>query len=125
MVSAAVADDEMKLLVVSENGLGKLTQLDEYRVQGRGGSGILTMQVTDKTGKVVGAEVVEDDDKLLLMTVNGKGIRMKVKGIRVTGRVAQGVKLVDLAAGDQVRSIARIIQSADEGEGEDIVEDGE
>lgn len=116
LVSAAIVRNDASLLVVGENGFGKRTMLDEYRVQGRGGSGILTMNVTPKTGRIVGAEVVEDDDRLLLMTTQGKGIRMKVKDIRMVGRIAQGVKLIDLAAGDQVRSIARIVQSADDGE---------
>lgn len=116
VVTAAVVDEEASLLVVSANGYGKRTKLDEYRVQGRGGSGILTMDVTDKTGVIVGAEVVENDDRLLVMTLNGKGIRIRVKEIRTTGRVAQGVKLIDLGAGDSVRSIARIIQGADDGD---------
>jgi DNA gyrase subunit A len=121
-VSAHVADDELTLLVVSENGFGKRTPISDYRVQGRGGSGILTMNCTDKTGRVVGAEVVTPDDKLLVMTQNGKGIRLRVKEIRETGRVAQGVKLIDLATGDHVRSIARIVQQADDGEGEELEE---
>ncbi|HSI73957.1 MAG TPA: DNA gyrase subunit A [Fimbriimonas sp.] len=116
VVSAAVVDEECTLLVVSEHGYGKRTALDEYRIQGRGGSGILTMNCTDKTGEIVGAEVVENDDRLLIMTTKGKGIRVKVKEIRTTGRVAQGVKLINLASGDQVRSIARIIKSEDDGD---------
>ena len=120
--SADVIRDSASLLVVSEHGYGKRTALDEYRVQGRGGSGILTMNCTAKTGYIVGAEVVEDDDRLLVMTVNGKGIRLRVKEIRTTGRVAQGVKLIDLAAKDAVRSIARIVQEEDDG---DIEVEGE
>ncbi len=116
VVTAAVVDETMSLLVVSENGYGKRTKLDEYRVQSRGGSGILTMNCTEKTGLVVGAEVVEDDDKLLLMSVKGKGIRMRIKEIRATGRVAQGVRLVNLSGGDQVASIARIVKGTDDGE---------
>jgi len=116
VVTAAVVDDECTLLVVSEHGFGKRTPLSDYRVQGRGGSGILTMNCTEKTGKVVGAEVVEDDDKLLVMTTKGKGIRMKIKEIRTTGRVAQGVKLVNLGAGDSVASIARIVKGTDDGD---------
>jgi DNA gyrase subunit A len=116
VVSADIARDDATLLVVGEHGFGKRTQISEYRIQGRGGSGILTMNVTDKTGKIVGAEVVDEDDKLLVMTTQGKGIRMRVNGIRVTGRVAQGVKLIDLAAGDAVRSIARIVQGTDDGD---------
>ncbi len=118
VVTAAVVDETMSLLVVSENGYGKRTKLEEYRVQSRGGSGILTMNCTEKTGLVVGAEVVEDDDKLLLMSVKGKGIRMRIKEIRATGRVAQGVRLVNLSGGDQVASIARIVKGTDDGESE-------
>ncbi|HWA84485.1 MAG TPA: DNA gyrase subunit A [Fimbriimonadaceae bacterium] len=123
VVSAAIVNDDATLLVVSDHGYGKRTPLAEYRVQGRGGSGILTMNCTDKTGKIVGAEVVDDDDKLLVMTVFGKGIRIKVKEIRTTGRVAQGVKLINLASSDEVRSIARIVAGADDGELDD--EDGD
>ena len=124
VVTAAVVDDEASLLVVSEHGFGKRTTLPEYRVQGRGGSGILTMQCTDKTGKVIGAEVVVEDDRLLVMTTRGKGIRVRVKEIRTTGRVAQGVKLIDLANGDSVRSIARIVKGTDDGELEESEEGG-
>jgi DNA gyrase subunit A len=124
LVSADIIQPDMTLLVVGANGYGKRTNLDEYRVQGRGGSGILTMNVTEKTGKIIGADVVSDDDRLLLMTTQGKGIRMKVNGIRLVGRIAQGVKLIDLAAGDQVRNIARIIQGEDDGDVELAEEDG-
>ncbi|RYG35835.1 DNA gyrase subunit A [bacterium] len=116
LVMADVVREGASLLVVSENGFGKRTELSDYRLQGRGGSGILTMNVTDKTGKVIGGEVVDDEDRLLLMTVNGKGIRMKVKEIRATGRVAQGVKLVDMADNDSARSLARIVRGTDDGE---------
>lgn len=125
VVTAAVVDEALSLLVVSENGYGKRTGLDEYRVQSRGGSGILTMNCTEKTGKVIGAEVVENDDRLLLMSTKGKGIRMKVKEIRTTGRVAQGVKLVNLTGDDQVASIARIVKGTDDGEGEEVTEGGD
>ncbi len=122
IVSADVVRPDDSLLVVGENGFGKRTLLSDYRVQGRGGSGILTMNVTDKTGKIVGAVIVEPDDKLIVMTINGKAIRMKVKDIRMVGRVAQGVKLINLADGDQVRSIARVVQEADEGDIEGITD---
>ena len=104
------------ILVVSEHGFGKRTAMADYRVQSRGGMGILTMNCTEKTGKVVCAEPVESDDRLLIMTAKGKGIRMRVKEIRETGRVAQGVTLVNLGKDDQVSSIARIVRDADDGE---------
>lgn len=118
IVSADIADEEMDLLVVGENGFGKRTAISEYRAQKRGGSGILTMNVTDKTGKIIGAEMVDDRDKLLILTTNGKGIRINVKGIRQVGRVAQGVKLINLADGDQVASMARLVQEPEEAQGQ-------
>ncbi len=109
IVSADIADDEATLLVVGENGYGKRTKISEYRVQGRGGSGILTMNCTAKTGRIVGSRMVGDKDKLLVLTANGKGIRLKVREIRLVGRVAQGVKLIDLQEGDKVASIAVLV----------------
>lgn len=116
LVGADIATDDLFLLVVGENGYGKRTPLAEYRVQGRGGKGILTMDVTEKTGPIVSAEVVEIDDRLIVLTVNGQGIRIKVGEIREVKRVAQGVKLIDLKENDRVASIARLALSPDDGE---------
>ena len=123
IVSADMVTDDNTLLVVGERGYGKRTSISEYRVQGRGGSGILTMNCTEKTGKIIGAHIVDDKDKLLVLTSNGKGIRMKVKDIRQVGRVAQGVKLINLEEEDRVASTARLvdeeaIQKAAEAAGE-------
>jgi DNA gyrase subunit A len=109
LVAACRVQPDALLLVVSENGFGKCTPLTEYRVQSRGGKGIFTMNVTRKTGSVVAAEVVEKDDKVILVTANGKGIRLRVADLRITGRIAQGVKLIDLAEGDTVAAITRIV----------------
>jgi len=109
LVAACRVQPDALLLVVSENGFGKCTPLTEYRVQSRGGKGIFTMNVTRKTGNVVAAEVVEKDDKVILVTANGKGIRLRVADLRITGRIAQGVKLIDLAEGDTVAAITRIV----------------
>jgi DNA gyrase subunit A len=109
LVAACRVVPHALLLVVSENGYGKCTPLKEYRVQSRGGKGILTMNVTRKTGRVVAAEVVEKDDKLILVTANSKGIRLRVSDLRITGRIAQGVKLIDLAGGDRVAAVTRIV----------------
>jgi DNA gyrase subunit A len=119
VMAADIVRNDDSLLVVSENGYGKRTPLEEYRIQGRGGSGILTMNCTEKTGKIVGAEVVDDTDRLLVITKNGKGIRIKVKEIRTTGRVAQGVRLINLASGDEVKTISRLVAGADEGDLDD------
>jgi len=116
LVGADIVRPGSTLLVVGEHGFGKRTELDEYRVQTRGGMGILTMNVTDKTGQIVGAEVVEDDDRLILLTTLGKGIRVKVKEIRLVKRIAQGVKLINLADGDTIASMARLVINPDEGD---------
>jgi DNA gyrase subunit A len=128
IVGADIARENAKLLVVGENGYGKRTDLEEYRLQGRGGSGILTMNCTEKTGKVVSAEIVDEKDRLVVLTALGQGIRIKVKDIRDVKRVAQGVKLINLKEGDTVVSIARLVADPDEGEnpqaGDDFDNDG-
>jgi DNA gyrase subunit A len=119
MVAALLVDDpSLDVLVVGENGLGKRTPLSDYRPQGRGGSGLITMNVTARTGKVVGAEIVEKDDQLVAMTQSGKAIRLRVNTIRTVGRIAQGVKLIDLKSTDKVVSIARVVTDAEDGDGE-------
>lgn len=111
-----VEDDKLDVLTVGELGLGKRTPIREYRVQKRGGMGIKTMAVTKKTGKVVGARIVAQDDRLALITAKGKTIRLKVSEVRRVGRIAQGVKLIDLAPDDRIASIARLITETDTGE---------
>lgn len=116
IVGAGVAAEGKQLLVVGENGFGKRTPLEDYRIQKRGGIGILTMNCTEKTGQIVSAEVVDDDDRLIVLTTSGQGIRIKIKGIREVKRVAQGVKLINLKEGDQIASIARLALDPDQGE---------
>ena len=119
MVAAMLVEDpSLDVLVVGENGLGKRTPLSDYRPQGRGGSGLITMNVTARTGKVVGADIVEKDDQLVAMTQSGKAIRLRVNTIRTVGRIAQGVKLIDLKSTDKVVSIARVVTDAEDGDGE-------
>jgi DNA gyrase subunit A len=115
VVGMVVVKREASLLVVTELALGKLTNVDEYRVQGRGGKGILTVKRTEKTGDVVGLLEVLPEDGLMLITRGGQSLRCEVKGIRETGRVAQGVRLKDLEMGDVVAAIARVVS---DGEGE-------
>lgn len=116
IVGADIAREGATLLVVGENGYGKRTDLEEYRKQTRGGSGILTMNCTEKTGKIVSAEFVDEDDKLVVLTTGGQGIRIKVKDIRLVKRVAQGVKLINLKEGHIIASIARLVDDPDEGD---------
>jgi DNA gyrase subunit A len=117
VVSAALVEDPaLSVLVVGENGYGKRTPLEEYRVQGRGGSGIKTMNVTQKTGPVIGAEIVDPEDQLVLMSNRGKAIKLRMKEIRMVGRIAQGVKLINLEEGHSVGSIARLVKDSDDGD---------
>jgi len=122
VVALAVVDPNATLLVAGENGIGKRTAFDEYRVQSRGGKGIITMKTTDKTGKVVGALTVTDNDEIMLLTQQGQMVRTGVEKIREAGRNTQGVKLVGLAEGDKLTAIARVISESQEestgGEGE-------
>jgi DNA gyrase subunit A len=115
------------LLVASENGLGKRTPFDDYRKQTRGGKGIITMKVTDKTGPVVGAVTVTDEDELMLMTSTGQSIRIRVSEIRETGRNAQGVKLLTLKEGEKLQDISLVIPDGEDsgGEADDAPADGE
>jgi DNA gyrase subunit A len=103
------------LLVVTAKGMGKCSPIEEYRVQRRGGKGILTLNRTEKTGEVVALKEVLPDDELMLITKHGIVIRMPVKGIRVSGRNTQGVKLVNLDDGDIVCDVARVVIEDDEG----------
>ncbi|MFI3243224.1 MAG: DNA gyrase subunit A [Akkermansia sp.] len=124
VVALAVVQEDAEnatLLVVSEKGLGKRTAFEEYRLQSRGGSGVKTMNCTDKTGQVVSASCVTEEDELMLMSSAGQSVRIKVSGIRETGRNAQGVKLVTLADNESIQDISLIIpdDEDDETEGEE------
>lgn len=109
VVGMVVVKREASLLVVTSLAMGKLTNVDEYRVQGRGGKGILTVKRTEKTGDVVGLLEVLPEDGLMLITRGGQSLRCAVNQIRETGRVAQGVKLKDLELGDVVAAVARVV----------------
>ncbi|MFN2398286.1 MAG: DNA gyrase subunit A, partial [Gemmatimonadaceae bacterium] len=123
VVGMVVIKREATLLVVTERGMGKCSEIDEYRVQKRGGKGIITLNRTDKTGNVVSIKEVLPDDELMLITKAGVVIRMPVKGIRVSGRNTQGVRLVHLDEGDGVCDVARVvIEDDDQAEGEAPVE---
>ncbi len=110
VVAAAVVVPDAKLLVAAENGVGKRTAFDEYRVQSRGGKGIITMRTGDKTGGVAGALTVRDSDEIMLITVGGQMVRTSVAAIRETGRNTMGVKLVNLDPGDKLQAIAQVVE---------------
>jgi DNA gyrase subunit A len=104
------------MLTVTERGYGKRTVLDEYRVQSRGGIGIINIQTSDRNGKVVGITHVTDDDELMLITQQGKILRMASKDIRTIGRATQGVRLIDIEGDDRAVSIARLAERDDDTE---------
>jgi DNA gyrase subunit A len=127
MICVNKDDKSRTVLVVSENGYGKRTLVDEYRVTNRGGKGIKTIQVTDKTGKLVGILDVAEQEDLMITCKSGVTIRMPVNGISELGRATQGVKLIRLDEGDGIAAITQLdeestIEEAKEGEGP-VVED--
>jgi DNA gyrase subunit A len=119
VVGMVVVKRDANLLVVTEKGMGKCSPIDDYRVQKRGGKGIITVHRTDKTGDAVSLMEVLPDDELMLITKQGIAIRMPVKGIRVAGRNTQGVKLVNLEANDLVMDVARVVTDDDSESGEE------
>ena len=114
VVALAVIVTDATLLVAGANGIGKRTDFGEYRVQSRGGKGIITMKTNDKTGGVVGALTVHDADEIMLITVGGQMVRIAVNGIREAGRNTQGVKLINLDETDKLQAIAQVISEKDE-----------
>jgi DNA gyrase subunit A len=116
VVGMVVIKREATILVVTERGLGKCSHIDDYRVQRRGGKGIITVNRTEKTGDVVGVMEVLPEDEIMLITRLGVIIRSSVAQIRVTGRIAQGVRLVNLDDGDVLTAVARVIPEDDDGD---------
>jgi DNA gyrase subunit A len=123
VVSMEILSRGADILTVSENGYGKRTAMEEYRMQSRGGKGIITMKTTEKTGRVIGVQQVTEDDQLMLITNIGKIIRLRVKDIRVIGRNTQGVRLIDLEEGERVVSVARLAEKEEDEESDAKVED--
>jgi len=113
-----IKDDQAKMMVVMENGLGKLTELNKYRTQKRGGTGVKTANVTSKTGRVIGAVVINSDcvDDLLLISKNGQVLRLNVKNIPTMGRSTQGVYIMRMNDDDKVSSISMIEATIDDEE---------
>jgi DNA gyrase subunit A len=124
-----VEDIFSTILVVSEKGFGKRTYLNDpedkepvYRITNRGGKGVKTLNITDKTGKLLSIQNVVDEDDLMIITKNGVTIRMHVDTIRTMGRAAQGVKLINLKNNSEIAAIARVPRSEEEDEEEEVLE---
>ena len=109
----AVDDAESNILVVSENGYGKRSSLEDYRITNRGGKGVKTISVTDKTGNLVAIKNVTDDDDLMIINKSGIAIRLSVKELRVMGRATQGVKLINLKGKDSIAAVAKVMHEED------------
>jgi DNA gyrase subunit A len=117
VVDMVVVDEMATLLTVCENGYGKRTRFDEYRVQGRGGSGIINIKATKRNGCVVAMKAMRDADELMLITLQGKIVRMGLADMRIIGRATQGVRVIGLREGDKLVSVARVV-SDDNTQGE-------
>jgi DNA gyrase subunit A len=122
VIEMVVVRRDATLLVVSEKGMGKRSVLGDYRVQKRGGKGIITLRRTEKTGSIVALKEVLPDDELMMVTRNGVIIRVPVEGIRVIGRNTQGVRVMNLDAGDTVRDVARVVEEDEATEGAALAE---
>ena len=122
----AVNSEESNVLVVSENGYGKRSSLDDYRVTNRGGKGVKTINVTDKTGGLVAIKEVTDEDDLMIINKSGIAIRMQVESLRVMGRATQGVKLINLKGNDSIAAVAKVAheEEVDEELSDDQIENG-
>jgi DNA gyrase subunit A len=113
VVSMEVVKPGGTLLTVTERGFGKRTEIDEYRVQSRGGVGIINIATTTKNGLVVGVAYVQEGDELLLITQQGMILRMATNDVRAIGRATQGVTLINIEGDDRVVSIARLVEKED------------
>ena len=109
----SVNDASTDILVVSENGYGKRSSLDDYRITNRGGKGVKTISITDKTGDLVAVKNVSDENDLMIINKSGIAIRMSVESLRVMGRATQGVKLINLKGDDQIAAVAKVMKEED------------
>jgi DNA gyrase subunit A len=108
-----VENENEDILVVSENGYGKRSKIGDYRLTNRGGKGVKTINVTEKTGQVISIKSVNDTTDLMIITQSGLTIRMSISALRILGRTAQGVRLINLKEGDQIASITIVPTSED------------
>lgn len=111
LVSAeTILNEDVALLTVTEKGFGKRTPISDYPIQGRSGKGVITIKTTERNGKVIGIAQISDEDEVLMVTAEGKIIRVKMKGIPIMGRNTQGVKLIEMDPGDKLVSITKVVE---------------
>ncbi|MBN1414067.1 MAG: DNA gyrase subunit A [Bacteroidales bacterium] len=120
-----VQDPDTTILVVSEKGFGKRTHLEDYRVTNRGGKGVKTINVTEKTGKLIAIKAVTDKDDLMIINKSGLAIRLAVASLRLMGRATQGVRLINLRQGDSIAAVTSVVTSSENGTDKLIAESGE
>lgn len=113
-----VTHPEATLLVVTRNGFGKRSRLEDYRVTNRGGLGVITVRNTPRNGPIVAIKQVSDDDEVMITTESGMVIRMRMKQVSVIGRATQGVRMIDLRPGDHVTDVAKIVAASEDAEGQ-------
>jgi DNA gyrase subunit A len=118
----SVNDMDSDILVVSENGYGKRSSLEDYRITNRGGKGVKTISITDKTGSLVSIKNVSDGDDLMIINRSGIAIRMEVSDLRVMGRATQGVKLINIKDTDSIAAVAKVVLDDDDVEDIDSIE---
>ena len=118
----SVNDMESNILVVSSNGYGKRSKLEDYRITNRGGKGVKTISITDKTGSLVSIKNVNDSNGLMIINKSGIAIRMAVKDLRVMGRATQGVKLINIKKGDSIAAVAKVMHEEQDEQEETIVQ---
>ncbi len=121
----AVNDMESNILVVSSNGYGKRSRLEDYRITNRGGKGVKTISITEKTGDLVSIKNVDDSNGLMIINKSGIAIRMAVEDLRVMGRATQGVKLINIKDGDSIAAVAKVIHEKDEDQHDEELESSE
>jgi DNA gyrase subunit A len=133
MVCVNPRKSEATILVLSEKGYGKRTDLEDYRITGRGGKGVKTISITEKTGSLVGILSVTDEDGLMIICKSGLTIRLAIDKLRIMGRATQGVRLINLKGSDSIAGLAKSPKEEDEEDEDlsaefiegDIVENGE
>jgi DNA gyrase subunit A len=103
-----VQDENEDILVISENGYGKRSKIDDYRITNRGGKGVKTINITEKTGDLISVKSVSNDMDLMIITLNGLTIRLNVNSISLLGRATQGVRVINLKGDDRIASVARV-----------------
>ena len=114
-----IQDPSTTVLVVSENGYGKRTELEDYRVTNRGGKGVKTINITEKTGWLIAIKAVTDKDDIMIINKSGLTIRLAVADLRLMGRATQGVRLINIKSGDSIAAVTDVVGSGESQEDKD------